>query len=315
MNRRTGLAVLSLLSVTQLAFYPHSISGRVDRGNRLYGEGKWPEALTAYNDAQLESPAQPEIFFNMGNVFYRQKKYGEAADAYRKAMEKGDRNLEAKAYYNIGNAFFQEGLLREALDAYKQALERAPDDVDAKYNIEYTERKIKEMLSQAQTTMEKALRERAEKESSGASSEADAASGGLKDAWPDKTLSSSGKDSSESPEKKQAQEAQAGTSGKVAEEERPKNPEDSIEAYREEEPGESKPGSSGRPNGAGKKAAASSEAPGGEGASGGEPEDGELSGEEAERFLSAFESQQQNLPPLQTQRPTGGHVPHVEKDW
>ncbi len=144
-------------------FADAGITKKVIQGNKLFDEGNFDEALTKYNDAQIDSPSSPEIFFNMGTVYYKQKKYKEAIDAFGKSMEKGDIELEAKALYNIGNSLFQQGQLKDALDYYKQSLERNPDDKDTKYNIEYTEKKIKEMLSKSEQTRQQALKDQAQR--------------------------------------------------------------------------------------------------------------------------------------------------------
>src|SRR3990167_8671325 len=88
------LPIVLLLASVGLGFSDGAVSTKIREGNKLYADGKLAEALTHYNDAQLEAPAQPEIFFNMGNVLYRQRKFAESVDAYRRAMEKGDLALE-----------------------------------------------------------------------------------------------------------------------------------------------------------------------------------------------------------------------------
>ncbi|MFH1415489.1 MAG: tetratricopeptide repeat protein [Elusimicrobiota bacterium] len=150
-----------LLSISSISIA--GLSKKITEGNKLFDEGSFDEALTKYNDAQIENPASPEIFFNMGTVYYRQKKYKEAVDAFQKSMEKGDVDLEAGALYNMGNSLFQQGQLKEALEYYKQSLERNPEDRDTKYNIEYTERKIKEMLLKAEETRQKAMQDQAQR--------------------------------------------------------------------------------------------------------------------------------------------------------
>ncbi|MFH2137722.1 MAG: tetratricopeptide repeat protein [Candidatus Omnitrophota bacterium] len=147
-----------LLCTANVAFC--GLARNVKQGNQAYDKGNYDQALIKYNDAQIDDPQSPEVFYNMGNVFYRQKKYKEAIDAFEKSTEKAEVGLQAKALYNIGNSFFNQGQLRQALESYKQSLERNPDDLDTKYNIEYTEKKIKEMLSQSQQTQQQAEKDR-----------------------------------------------------------------------------------------------------------------------------------------------------------
>ncbi len=240
------------------------LSKKIAEGNKLFDDGNFDEALTKYNDAQIENPASPEIFFNMGTVYYRQKKYKEAIDAFRKSMEKGDVDFEARALYNTGNSLFQQGQLKEALQYYKQSLERNPDDLDTKYNIEYTKRKIKEMLSKAKETMQKAMQEQSRRQ----------------------------------------QQQQAGKSGKKDGGDKDKQ-QGSGAALTEEDEKEKK-------DKEGKEAGGNKS----EQAEGSRPEDKkEMSKEEAQKFLSAFEQNQKNFTPPEQQGSERGRGTYVEKDW
>ncbi|MCM8776256.1 MAG: tetratricopeptide repeat protein [Candidatus Omnitrophica bacterium] len=288
MKDKVLLAFVIAFAFLHAGFIRPTVSQKLQEGNRLYHEGKLEEALTRYNDAQLSDPARPEILFNMGNIFYRQKKYQEAIDSYTKAMEKGGRELEGKAFYNIGNARFQRGQFREALDAYKQALDRNPDDLDTKYNLEYTERKIKEMLSQAQQTITQALKEQA------------------KQAQAQQVQGKSGEPSEREDQRDQRQDQQA------------VGPSDGREGARDEE----KQGAGemeqrkGNENLREQKMMKDSEE---EGKDTGEKEEGrkgseELSKEDAERFLNTYEQSQKNL--ILQNRPSGlARRSYVEKDW
>ncbi len=240
------------------------LSKKIAQGNKLFDDGNFDEALTKYNDAQIENPASPEIFFNMGTVYYRQKKYKEAIDAFRKSMEKGDVDIEAGALYNTGNSLFQQGQLKEALQYYKQSLERNPDDRDTKYNIEYTEKLIKEMLSKAEETKQKAMQEQS----------------------------------------RRRRQQQAGKSGKK--DEGDKDKQQVSGAARAEENEKRKKDKEGKEAGKNKS----------EQAEGSRPEDKkEMSKEEAQRFLSAFDRDRKNLTPPHQQGSERGMETYVEKDW
>jgi Ca-activated chloride channel family protein len=152
---------------------PGEATRKIKEANGLFQQEKYEEALTKYNDAQIDLPNSAEVHFNIGDSLYRMGKYDEAVASFEKAAEFGDVDLEAKTYYNIGNCLFRQGRLQEALESYRRALELNPDDLDAKFNIEFTERKIKEMLSQASQTEKKAVQEQERRQQTSQSPQAE----------------------------------------------------------------------------------------------------------------------------------------------
>ena len=105
-------------------------------GNRLYEEGRFPEAHEKYLEALRDAPDLPLALFNDGNALYESEEYVRALDAYRGAIESGDPELAAPAWYNLGNAFYRQQRFQESLEAYKQALRIDPGQVDYKHNLE-----------------------------------------------------------------------------------------------------------------------------------------------------------------------------------
>lgn len=252
-----NLVILFLIFIIPGTVSGAGLSGKIKEGNKYYNDSNYNEALIKYNDAQIEDPSAPEVLYNMGNVFYRQKKYQEAADAFQKSMERGDVELEAKALYNIGNSFFQQGLYQEALEYYKQSLERTPEDIDTKYNIEYTERKIKEMMSRSPQTEKQAKEDQKKQQQQG----------------------EKGEQSGENKEKQDAQDEQnkgeKKNEGKQQQQDEAKGEKGNKQKSRQKE----------------------------------------LSKEEAERVMSAFEQDQKQLPPLNQQESKKARGSYVEKDW
>ena len=142
------LAVVAIL----LACVPesgHAQAGRsqVEEGNRLYEEGRFPEAHEKYLEGAAAAPESGLIRFNDGNALYKGGDYQRAVEAYERAIETGDPTLAGSAWYNLGNSFYRQQELEESLQAYKQALRMRPTDVDAKHNLE---RVLEQMKQQEQ---------------------------------------------------------------------------------------------------------------------------------------------------------------------
>ena len=154
------LCLVFCISCMGLIAWVNPQADKTKEGNRSYNKEVYDEAMTKYTEVLIDLPNSPYIHFNIGNAAYKKEDYEEAAKSYSKAASlAADVMLESKAYYNLGNCKYRQGklkentnlgetisLYREALDYYKQALDKNPKDTNAKYNHEFVERKIKELL-------------------------------------------------------------------------------------------------------------------------------------------------------------------------
>jgi Ca-activated chloride channel homolog len=111
---------------------------QLSQGNRFYGEGKYKEAATAYQEALGKRPNYVPGMFNLGNAMFQQKNF----EGSRKLMEETlkhtpEKKIKSGAHYNIGNTYMKEQKWQEAVEAYKQTLRLNPQDEEAKYNLSY----------------------------------------------------------------------------------------------------------------------------------------------------------------------------------
>ena len=157
MRKTIAITILSIVFVAWMN--PEADKAR--EGNRQYGKKLYDDAMTTYTEVLVDLPSSPRLHFNIGDAAYKKENYEEAAKSFTKAVSlASDPNLEGKIYYNLGNCKYRQGrlkentnvgkaieLYREALDHYKQAMERYPKDSDIKFNHEFVERRIKELLS------------------------------------------------------------------------------------------------------------------------------------------------------------------------
>lgn len=132
-----------LLSVAiALAACGSTVASNNRQGNRLYRQGQYDEALSAYQKAQAEQPDLAELHYNVGNTLHRKEDYQGAATETLQGLSKADPDLRARAYYNLGNSFYRQGQFAEAIAAYKEALKLNPDDQDAKHNLELAQQQL-----------------------------------------------------------------------------------------------------------------------------------------------------------------------------
>lgn len=132
----------------------------VQRGNVLYQEGRYDEALEQYETASQTLPEAAEIPFNQGNAYYKQGNYAKALSSYASAMHAGNRQLESRITYNLGNVAYQQALevmqqpqealkhLRSAMTYYRNSLQLTPEQQKARYNLELAMRLRHQLLQQ-----------------------------------------------------------------------------------------------------------------------------------------------------------------------
>ena len=156
-------AIAVILCIISIAWM-NPEADKAEEGNRLYHKKLYDDAIATYTEALIDLHSSPRLHFNIGNAAYKKGDYREAVKSFEKAeLLASDPGLESKIYYNLGNCKYRQGRLkentdvgkavdiyREALDYYKQALERHPKDSDIKFNHEFVERRIKELLEAQQ---------------------------------------------------------------------------------------------------------------------------------------------------------------------
>ncbi len=149
MLRASIIATIGMVLIGSSAF-AETATGSVRAGNTLYQEGNYEEALKKYKAAQVESPKDERIMFNLGAVQYKLGQYEEALAEHLRSAQAEDPGIGAQSHYNAGNALYRAGRLENAIEQYLQALEINPQDEDAKYNLEFVRREMERRKQQQQ---------------------------------------------------------------------------------------------------------------------------------------------------------------------
>src|SRR5690606_10156976 len=121
--------------------------GDVEKGNRLYREGKYEEAAAAYQRVVDSGKASPQVHYNLGTALLALGRMQDAERHFQAALQGVEPELRQRTFYNMGNRFLQDGrseqdlqqqgaLLDAAIEAYRRALRIEPQDIDAKWNLE-----------------------------------------------------------------------------------------------------------------------------------------------------------------------------------
>ena len=137
-----------------------SLYDSVKKGNDLYGQGKYDEAVTAFVDGQVENPENGKLKFNIASSKYMMKNYEEALNGFLDvAGGARDAGLEEKALFNAGNALYRQGKLEQAVEYYTRALQLDPNDKDAQHNLEFVREEIKRRINEAKNTEQQQKKE------------------------------------------------------------------------------------------------------------------------------------------------------------
>ncbi len=124
---------------------------QIRKGNARYQAGDFVAAEESYKQA-LENKANSERgIFNLGDAYYRQGRYEEAAQQFGLASRMAqDKQQKAQAFHNMGNALMELKQYDKSIAAYKSALRLNPQDEETRYNLAYAQQMLKNQQQQNQ---------------------------------------------------------------------------------------------------------------------------------------------------------------------
>ena len=139
--------IFVILSIICFQGFAQEDKKYIRKGNNLYEKEDYLGAEENYLKALEKNSQSTKADFNLGDAFYKQKKFAEAAQQFQKVAEKTtDKELKANAYHNLGNSLLQAEKYQESVNAYKQSLKINSTDNETRYNLAYA----KKMLQQQQ---------------------------------------------------------------------------------------------------------------------------------------------------------------------
>jgi Ca-activated chloride channel family protein len=137
---------------------------KAEQGNERYLSGLYEDALRTYTEAQVDAPESAELYYDIGNVLYRQGEFEGSAEAFTRALADAGQELVGPAAYNLGNARYRQQSYEEAIEAFEQALAADPADLDAKRNLELALRALEQQRRQEQQGEEQQQQEEPEEQ-------------------------------------------------------------------------------------------------------------------------------------------------------
>lgn len=155
------------LKRTEKSIVSEKVSELLSKGNELYTQKRYEEAIEEYKNILEANPGLYVINRNIGNCYYELEDYDSAIKYYEKVLEEepdseetlitlGNIYLEKGelekglsyfekideekitnplTFYNIGTSFFNKGKIDKAIDYYSKAISLNPDLADAYYQL------------------------------------------------------------------------------------------------------------------------------------------------------------------------------------
>lgn len=115
----------------------------VNRGIIYAAMGEFQRASADYQRAENMNDEVPEIYVNRGNLWFSTARYGDAIEAYSRALELGMHDSQV-GYLNRAFALERLGNFEEALADYQRALEIAPEWNLARQKIQILQQRMAE---------------------------------------------------------------------------------------------------------------------------------------------------------------------------
>ncbi|HBG20364.1 MAG TPA: hypothetical protein DDY32_14120, partial [Desulfobulbaceae bacterium] len=168
MKRKAQVMVLFLLLVPFFGTRSYGADGE-----DAYRRGDYLAASEYFGKLLEKSPNNAQLQYNYGTAAYKNNMYDAAIEAFNKALQSEDIELQKKAYYNRGNSHYRKGAevrqadpqaaadqWRQALTSLQSVLELNPADEDATYNKEL----VTKQLAQLEEELKRQKQQQADKQ-------------------------------------------------------------------------------------------------------------------------------------------------------
>jgi len=117
--------------------------------NAYVVQGQNQSVTTLFSQSQkIEEEVDAATLFIEANKYYQEEKYSDAALRYEKLIHSKVSNGEI--YYNLGNSYFKMGMLGKAILSYRLAELYLPRDEDLKANLKYARQLTKDKIESKQ---------------------------------------------------------------------------------------------------------------------------------------------------------------------
>lgn len=110
------------------------------KGNELYGQGKYPDAIKEYEEAIRRNPGDARLYANKGTALMKLMEYPSALKDIEKCLELDPTYV--KAWAKKGVIHFQMKEYHKSVEAYEKGLKVDPENDECKKGLEKTKMTI-----------------------------------------------------------------------------------------------------------------------------------------------------------------------------
>ena len=175
---RSKFLAPAILLLCAHPLYADSPQRLIAKGNAAYHAGEYDKALSHYEEASVDTPESPYIYFNQGAAYYQMGDLAKAKEGFEKAAVKTrDTDLEVHAKFNLGNTAFREAERQQDSDLekslaaceqsirhYQDSLKLDPGFKQAAENIEVVRLTMKAILDEIKKRQEEAKQQQQDQE-------------------------------------------------------------------------------------------------------------------------------------------------------
>ena len=109
-------------------------------GLAWYSQGNFSRSASAYGEATIVQPGEPQAWFNLGVSFHKLGDLDAARDAYQQAVDL--KETFPGAWHNLGIVCAQKGDNDAAMNAFRREVSFSPDNIRAWYDLGVTFEKM-----------------------------------------------------------------------------------------------------------------------------------------------------------------------------
>ena len=91
--------------------YSQNIDEKFYAANKLYNNTKYLEGIEVYENILSEGWESSNLYYNLGNAYFRQNQIGQSIWAYHKALKMDPRNLDLTHNLEIVNARIKDRII------------------------------------------------------------------------------------------------------------------------------------------------------------------------------------------------------------